>query len=262
MGTEKRERKKANRAERRASEQRSQRRQAVQRRVIRIGSVLVLGILGVILIAWLGGAFRGDSEDTATSDDATATTVADLEPTQCPPADGVDTPVRDFAGPPPFCIDLEATYQAELVTNFGELTIDLDPSLAPETVNNFVVLARYGYYDDTICHRIIGDFVVQCGDPTGTGTGGPGYSLSDELPESGQYQLGSVAMANSGPDTQGSQFFIITGDQGVALPPLYSLFGEVTAGRDTTVTAMNAVGSPAGTPTEEVRIARVRIVEN
>ena len=94
-----------------------------------------------------------------------------------------------------------------------------------ETVNNFVYLARNGYYDETPCHRIIPEFVVQCGDPTGTGTGNPGYSIDDELPEAGEYVLGSLAMANSGPDTNGSQFFIIIGEQGEQLPPDYSLFG-------------------------------------
>ena len=112
------------------------------------------------------------------------------------------------------------------------------------TVNNFVVLARYHYFDNTICHRAIPSFAVQCGDPTGTGTGGPGYSFADELPAAGSYKVGSIAMANSGPDTNGSQFFIITGANGVALPANYTLFGEVTDGLDTTVKALDALGNP------------------
>lgn len=259
MGTDKRQRKKANRAERRATETRIEKRRAMQRRATRIGILAVAGVVAVVAIAWFAGAF--DSEDTAT-DTTAAETTAPLEVTECPPVEGVATPVRSFAGPPPFCLDPDVTYSAELTTNFGEITIELDQDAAPETVNNFVVLARYGYYDDTVCHRIIPDFVVQCGDPTGTGTGGPGYTFPDELPEAGQYVLGSVAMANSGPDTNGSQFFIITGPQGESLPPSYSLFGDVTAGLDTTVAAMDAVGTPEGAPSEEVRIARVRIVES
>jgi cyclophilin family peptidyl-prolyl cis-trans isomerase len=123
------------------------------------------------------------------------------------------------------------------------------------------VLARYHYFDDTVCHRIIPDFVVQCGDPTGTGTGGPGYAFDDELPAEGAYQIGSIAMANSGPDTNGSQFFVITGENGASLPPSYSLFGEVTEGFDDTVLAMEAAGSASGEPTEEVQISSVEIRE-
>ena len=161
------------------------------------------------------------------------------------------------------CLVDGATYQAVVTTNMGEFTIDLDPEAAPLTVNNFVFLARNGYYDETPCHRIIPDFVVQCGDPTGTGTGGPGYEFADELPAAGEYQLGSLAMANSGPDTNGSQFFIITGEQGVQLPPSYSLFGQVTDGFDTTVADMAAAGTPgAGTPSEPVDILSVRIVQS
>ena len=122
---------------------------------------------------------------------------------------------------------------------------------APGTVNNFVSLALNKYFDGVPCHRIIPDFVVQCGDPTGSGTGGPGYKIPDELPKAGEYKVGSLAMANSGPNTNGSQFFIITGSQGVALAPNYSLFGQVTAGLDTTLKALDAAGTTAGVPTKE-----------
>jgi cyclophilin family peptidyl-prolyl cis-trans isomerase len=115
---------------------------------------------------------------------------------------------------------------------------------APGTVNNFVSLARWKYFDGTQCHRVIEDFVVQCGDPTANGTGGPGYSFADELPQAGEYKIGSLAMANSGPNTNGSQFFIITGDNGASLPPSYSLFGEVVEGLDTAVQAMGALFNP------------------
>ena len=153
-----------------------------------------------------------------------------------------------------------------VTTNKGAYTIELDPGAAPLAVNNFVVLARYHYFDNTICHRAIPQFAVQCGDPTGTGSGGPGYSFADELPAAGSYKVGSIAMANSGPDTNGSQFFIITGANGVALSPNYTLFGQVTDGLDTTVKALDALGNPDQVangvpPLEQIIIESVVITE-
>ena len=139
--------------------------------------------------------------------------------------------------------------------------MELDPRLAPRTVNNFVFLARNRYYDGITFHRVIPDFVVQGGDPLGDRTGGPGYTIPDELPEAGAYAVGSVAMANqSAPDTGGSQFFIVTGSRGVALPPEYSLFGSVVEGMDV-VKAIEAVGSADGTPTEVVTMNSIEITE-
>ena len=181
--------------------------------------------------------------------------------TTCPQATGTAAPVRTFTSPFVKCIDVAKKYTAVVSTNKGDLTIQLDPSIAPLTVNNFVSLARSKYFDATQCHRIITTFVVQCGDPTATGRGGPGYSFVDELPKAGQYKIGSLAMANSGANTNGSQFFIVTGSQGVALPPSYTLFGQVTAGADTTLKTLDAVGSPSGTPKETISITSVRITE-
>lgn len=149
------------------------------------------------------------------------------------------------------------------MTNKGEFTIDLDPEQAPVATNNFVFLARNLYFDDTACHRIVTDFVIQCGDPTGTGTGGPGYTIDDEPPDPGRYEVGSIAMAKtSQPNSGGSQFFIITGDQGVALPPEYSLFGRVTSGLETAVEAMAAAGTTGdGVPSEPIQIESIRIVQ-
>jgi cyclophilin family peptidyl-prolyl cis-trans isomerase len=186
-------------------------------------------------------------------------------PTPCPKADGTETRVTTFATSPPMCIDPAKGYSAVVTTNKGVLTITLDPTYAPKTVNNFVVLARYHFFDNTVCHRIVPGFVVQCGDPTGTGTGGPGYTFADELPVDGDYVIGSVAMANSGPDTNtnGSQFFIITGDHGASLPPKYSLFGEVDSDQDQVVEDLDAAGSLRGTPTKElVYIESVDIIES
>ena len=187
---------------------------------------------------------------------------ADTAAPECPPAEGVAEPVREFAAAPPMCLEAGATYQAIVTTNKGEYTVGLDADTAPLAVNNFVFLARYGYYDDTPCHRIIPEFVVQCGDPTGTGTGDPGYAFADELPQAGSYALGSLAMANSGPDTNGSQFFVIIGEQGEQLPPDYTLFGQVVDGFDTTVSDMAAAGTPgAGTPSEPIEITSIEIVQ-
>src|SRR3954447_18219164 len=162
--------------------------------------------------------------------------------TDCPAADGSSPKKQKFDGPPPMCIDPAKRYTAEMVTNQGMMTIALDPGAAPKTVNNFVVLAPYHYYDGIIFHRIIPGFMCQGGDPTGSGRGGPGYRFADELPKPGRYEVGSVAMANAGPHTNGSQFFVVSGASGVGLPPQYSLFGKVVKGLDV-VAQMEAVAT-------------------
>ncbi|CAN5805176.1 peptidylprolyl isomerase [soil metagenome] len=128
-------------------------------------------------------------------------------------------------------IDLDTIYQVEITTNRGTISLELDPQLAPTTVNNFVVQARNGFYDGLTFHRVVPGFVVQGGDPDGTGRGGPGYKFADE-PVRGEYTLGAVAMANAGPDTNGSQFFICIDDCRDKLQPLYNLFGYVIDGID------------------------------
>ena len=281
MGTEKRERQKSNRALKLEQEQREARTRQTRRKILRAVAIVVIGLAGVVLIAWIGGAFDSDQAlapaptttvpaddaDTApdtddaadTADDADDADTGEVAPDGCPATDGSESQRREFSEPPPMCLTEGTQYSAVVTTNFGEYTIEFDAEQAPLTVNNFVTLARYQYFDDTECHRIIPDFVVQCGDPTASGTGGPGYRFDDELPEPGQYELGSVAMANSGPDTNGSQFFIISGPDGAALPPNFSLFGQVTDGLDT-VAAMDAAGTPGGDPSETVRIETVEIV--
>jgi cyclophilin family peptidyl-prolyl cis-trans isomerase len=177
-----------------------------------------------------------------------------------PNPDGSSAPRQHFDSPPPTIIDPERTYGATMVTSRGTLEIALDPLAAPTTVNNFVFLARWHYFDGIVFHRIIPGFVLQGGDPTGTGTGGPGYRFDDELPKPGRYELGSLAMANAGPNTNGSQFFIISGSDGVRLPPLYSLFGKVVKGLEV-VQAINDLGTRSGSPTERVVIESVTISE-
>jgi len=122
-------------------------------------------------------------------------------------------------------------YRATITTDRGVIVMDLDPQLAPNTVNNFVGLARDGYYDGLTFHRVVPEFVIQGGCPEGSGRGGPGYKFADE-PVKGQYTLGAVAMANSGPDTNGSQFFICIDDCTGKLAPSYNLFGYVVDGMD------------------------------
>lgn len=200
-------------------------------------------------------------DDTTMSDDAAAD--GEAASVDCPPVDGATEQTRQFDTAPPDCLEPGATYQAVVTTNKGEFTIELDPESAPLAANNFVFLARNQYFDDTVCHRIIPNFVVQCGDPTATGTGGPGYTISDEPPAPGEYQIGSIAMAKTqAPDSAGSQFFIITGTDGAALPPEYALFGQVVDGFDTTVEAMAAAGSPSGEPAEPIEIQQIRITRS
>ena len=156
-------------------------------------------------------------------------------------------------------IDPSKRYTATMETSLGTLVIALDPIKAPRTVNSFVYLAGYKYFDGIIFHRIIKNFVCQGGDPTGTGRGGPGYRFDDELPQPGQYQVGAFAMANAGPNTNGSQFFIISGPDGCRLPPAYALFGQVVKGLEV-VEAMQSVRTGAGDrPVEDVVINSVRV---
>jgi cyclophilin family peptidyl-prolyl cis-trans isomerase len=157
-------------------------------------------------------------------------------------------------------IDPAKRYTAELATSKGTMTIALDAIAAPRTVNNFVFLSRWHYYDGIVFHRIIPGFMLQGGDPEGSGRGGPGYRFEDELPAPGRYEIGSLAMANAGPNTNGSQFFIVSGPDGTALPPSYSLFGKVVGGLDV-VKAIESVGSRSGAPSEPVVIESVTVTE-
>jgi peptidylprolyl isomerase len=168
---------------------------------------------------------------------------------------------KTFSSPPEMEIDPEKRYVAEMETSMGSMTIELDPIAAPKTVNNFVFLARQGFYDGVIFHRVIQGFVLQGGDPEGTGRGGPGYRFEDELPKAGRYEVGSLAMANAGPNTNGSQFFVISGPSGVRLPPQYSLFGKVVKGLDVVDAIEKVPTGPGDRPKEDVVIQSVTITE-
>ncbi len=174
---------------------------------------------------------------------------------------------RTYTKPPPMAIDPAKTYTATLETSKGTIVVKLAPAEARTTVNSFVFLARNRFYDGLTFHRVVTDFVIQGGDPEGNGRGGPGYTFADELPKSA-YTIGDLAMANSGPNTNGSQFFIITGNAGAQLPPSYSRFGHVTAGLKV-AKAIEGLANPdapptdptAQTPTETVTITSVTITE-
>lgn len=278
MGTERRARQKANRAKKLEEIERVERRSRVQQYAM-IGVLVAIGIAGVVALLSLGG---DDETETASTTSITIAETTTTEPppesaivapepggsiegeAECPPAEGSDERITSFSEPPPTCIDPAATYTADIETTRGTITVELDAAAAPTTVNNFVFLSRYGYYDGVPFHRIVPGFVIQGGDAVGEplGTGGPGYAIDDELPEEGQYEIGSLAMANSGPNTSGSQFFIVTGATGANLPPQYSLFGSVSEGLEVAQEIEAIPTTPTEQPTEEIYITSITITES
>jgi cyclophilin family peptidyl-prolyl cis-trans isomerase len=209
-----------------------------------------------------------ETTTTAAPEETTTTTAATTEePTgftygtgKCPGPDAKRKTAFDDA--PKKCIDTGKDYGAVIDTSKGKLTIDLAEGAAPGTVNNFVVLSRWHFYDGDDFHRIIPGFVAQGGDPVGDppGTGGPGYAIPDELPGSlSDYKVGTIAMANSGPDSGGSQFFLVL-KEGTLDGPKYAIFGQVTEGNDV-LTAIEAEGSSTGEPKSKVEIRSITITE-
>lgn len=261
---------------------RAEQRRKTTRRGITIGGIVVALIALFFLIAVLT---KDDSSSTTTTEPTESVPATEVPATdaptteapdansgefqygsgECAPAEGAAEQKQKFDDAPQLCIDPAKTYTARVVTNKGEFTITLDPARAPGAVNSFVNLARFKYFDGTECHRAIPNFVVQCGDPTATGSGDPGYEFADELPAEGEYEIGSIAMANGGPDTNGSQFFVITGSNGAELPPKYTLFGKVTEGLDV-VAVLDSLGNPDPAsngvpPKEKIEITSVTITE-
>lgn len=294
MGTEKRERQKQARQEKIEALRKSEQRENVRRRGVMIGAAVVAFLAFAIGFSILTQDDDGEQDaattDTTLDDDAVEDPNEDPnedptsdddpgedpsddpvpagDPLPCPPADGSAEQVQEFPAAPDMCIDTAKTYTATMETDAGTIVIELDDEAAPVTVNNFVYLARYKYFDGLTFHRVIPDFVLQGGDPQGTGAGGPGYQFEDELPDPDDYQAGSLAMANSGPDTNGSQFFIVTSEAGaqtlvdaVGGEAAYSLFGQVVEGMDV-VAAIEADGTPAGQPTTTHIIESVTISES
>jgi peptidyl-prolyl cis-trans isomerase B (cyclophilin B) len=267
MPTEKRQRQKEGRAARQAALQ-AYRRKAARRRQL-ITGVAVFAVVVLILVLLQRGKDNGQSVtagSSTTAEGTTATTApaGKIGTAPCPPADGSAARKITFDGEPSPCIDPAKTYTAKLETDVGTFTVALDAKQAPKTVNNFVFLARYHFYDGVKFHRVIPGFVVQGGDAAkGDGTGDAGYKFADELPKSvDQYKAGSLAMANSGPNTNGSQFFIVVSDAGgkQLQKPLYSLFGQVTQGLDV-VQKIEADGTPQGQPKAVHQMVKVTITE-
>jgi cyclophilin family peptidyl-prolyl cis-trans isomerase len=233
-----------------AARRQAERRAAERRRNLIVGSLV--GVVGVIVAVVGLGFVLGEEGGPATTPSARATPspsgapgtqTGTVAPTAATGSGEVacggdvpataDAPKPQFAGPPPMQIDRKATYRATLVTSCGTIVIDLDVERAPQTVNSFVFLARKGYFDGQYLHRLDASIdVIQGGDPTGTGSGGPGYSIPDELAGDESYTPGTVAMANAGANTGGSQFFIITGPDGTNLDDAanYTIFGRVVEG--------------------------------
>ena len=230
----------------------------------------VIGAIVAVLILGTGALLFSNSKGTTTT--TTSTTIASTTTTTialtaaqkaaqvtanakavtagCPAATTKRVNSLTWSKAPAMTIDTSKIYYAHFTTTAGNFVIKLDTATAPITTNNFVFLAEHQFYNCVIFHRVIPGFVIQGGDPTGTGQGGPGYTIADELPKtaSPQYPLYSVAMANEGSaHTGGSQFFIVTGTAGEKLGPTYSLFGEVVSGQSV-VKQINDFGSTAGVP--------------
>jgi cyclophilin family peptidyl-prolyl cis-trans isomerase len=166
--------------------------------------------------------------------------------------------MKSYTTPPEFSIDAARKYTARIETSEGEMTAELFASEAPQTVNNFVFLAREGFYDGVIFHRVIPGFMIQGGDPTGSGRGGPGYRFNDE-PVSRKYSRGILAMANAGPNTNGSQFFVMHADYN--LPPNYTIFGRLTSGEDVLDKIAAAKTGAQDRPIDPTMINGVEITE-
>lgn len=284
MPSEKRQRQDEGRLTRLEQQQLANRHAQRRRQLRSLG--LLLGAL--LVVAFLISVLSGDDAETAdvsaegssttTPDSTTTEGAAPIEvvlpgegasitgDTPCPAADGSAERTTSFEKAPPTCIEDGTTYTATIETTEGTVVVALDAEAAPATVNNFVVLARYHFYDNVPFHRIIPGFMNQAGDPVGPkpGEGGPGYTIPDELPTGdAPYPAGTLAMANkSQPGTGGSQWFIVVGDGGQQLTPTYTVFGHVTEGQDV-VDEINQFGDAAtnGTPTKLVSIKTITITE-
>ncbi len=246
MPSEKRARQRAAREARLAEEVRRKKQRRRIRNIVIV--VVVAGIIVAVAFIVSGGLQQPQAIRPQAQADAVAVKAG------CPASTSTRVNTQHYASAPPMTIDTAKTYTATVATTVGTFDVTLDATSAPTTVNNFVFLADKGYYHCVIFHRVIPGFMDQTGDPTGTGKGGPGYTIPDENPPKApdpaqQYPLGSVAMANEGSaNTGGSQFFIVAGPEGESLPNTYALFGHVTSGMSV-VDTINKEGSrPRGAP--------------
>jgi len=218
--------------------------------------VTLLLVLVCLLVAGCGG---GDDEATGGGDTTTTTGAV----TECADVDAPDARDAESREAPTESLDPAKTYTLTFDTSCGSFTITLDQNVAPKTAASLVALARDGYFDDTIFHRVVPGFVIQGGDPTQSGAGGPGYSTVDAPPSDAKYTKGVVAMAKTqleAPGTSGSQFFVVTGAD-AGLPPDYAIVGEVTEGMDT-VERIGALGAGDGPPTKPVVVSSVTVTES
>lgn len=211
-------------------------------------------LLPLAALSLLLGAACGDANQSAVDDEM-------VQATGCQYPMGGD-PAKPVDPPPTTDINNAGTATATLSLTAGDVEITLDRAATPCTVNSFESLATQGYFDDTACHRLTdyGIFVLQCGDPTGTGKGGPGYSFADETNDSMTYPAGTVAMANAGPDTNGSQFFLVWAD--TDLPPAYTVFGTMDqAGLDVVagIAAQGVADDESENPIAEAQITSVTL---
>jgi cyclophilin family peptidyl-prolyl cis-trans isomerase len=265
VATEKRERQRANRELRNQQVAKVVSRRRFTKRLLIGGGVAVGLLLFVLLLAWFGN--RGSSDDTSsTTATTTATTTAAASfaygTGECPPAQ-VTTPVKTFTAAPKLCIDPTKTYNATIVTDHGNIGVKLDPVATPGTVNNFVVLARYGYYDDTKIFRAAQSIdIIQGGGNSNTDS--PGYTIPDE--GSGYtYEAGDLAMARTpAPNSAGAQWFITTGPNSSNLDAAgtYVKFGTITEGLDVAQNILALANSPTDdTLKEPVVVQRIEITE-
>lgn len=226
-------------------------------------------ILIIIAVAIIGVAFFKNSLTKPASQNSSAQPSTDNQPAVSEKNQTADSSVanstvtNEVKGASTMIIDVNKSYQAILSTTEGDITIDLNVKTTPITANNFVSLAKKNFYDNTIFHRVIKGFMIQGGDPKGDGTGGPGYKFDDE-PFQGEYTRGTVAMANAGPNTNGSQFFIM--HQDYALPKNYVIFGKVTQGLDVVdkiaeAPTQSSASGEDSKPVAPVTVKSVRIIE-
>ena len=225
--------------------------------------VLLLLSLALALGAAACGGDDDDSGESAGGETTTAETTAEQEGSGC---EAVDAPAAKPDGgqeAPTDELDPEKTYTLTFDTNCGSFVVTLDVERAPSTTASLVSLARDGFFDGTIFHRIVPDFVIQGGDPTQSGSGGPGYSTVDPPPQDTTYTKGTVAMAKTeveAPGTSGSQFFVVTAAD-AGLPPDYAVVGEVTDGLDV-VDLIGTLGDASQQPTQTVLIEKVTVSES
>ena len=227
----------------------------------------------VLALTLLAAGCGGSSDDAAGTTATTSTTSTETSAPATTGPDGCsDIPVPKArkdggATKPKERLDPEQTYKLVFKTNCGSFTVTLDQEQAPATSASLVSLAKSGFYDDTIFHRIVPGFVIQGGDPTQAGNGGPGYSTVDPPPTDSTYTEGVVAMAKTGAEpagTSGSQFFVVSGPNASTLPPDYAIVGNVTSGMETVkrIDGFGDANDPNGTPTRPVVIESVTVEES